>query len=233
MSHRAVNWAYAQERGLDIRTKAVLAALADWADGEGFCYPGQQSIARKVSSSERTVRRLLDELELLGYIYRARRSDPSGRRMTDGYQLATPPLPANGDTPTTGQTEGDNRPTVAATENHQKNHQIENKSAKAKKQPVPLPEDWKPTEEHKAMATARGLDVEELALAFRFHAEANDRRQVVWNSAFSQWIMNARPNRAYVPTTRTGSAVPAAPKYPDAPPIDDDWQPYFPPPLEN
>jgi hypothetical protein len=229
VSWEAEGWAW--ELDIPTNEKIVLLALANWANGDGFCYPGQQSIAKRASVSERTVRTLLDRLIERGYVQRSRRSDASGRRMTDGYQLVrnpTPPLPANQDTPTTGKSGGDNRQRSSGTENNQKNSQKNNNSAHAKTR---IPDDWRPTEEHRAMAESRGLDVEEQALAFRFHAEANGRMLERWNSGFSQWLMHAHPPmRRAVSQSRE---VPPAPRYPDAPQTNDDWEPYFPPPLET
>lgn len=56
-----------------------------------------------------------------------------------------------------------------------------------------LPADWKPTESHIQLARDRGVNLGQEAQAFRWHAEANDRRVVVWNAAFSQWLIKARP----------------------------------------
>lgn len=233
MSHAAVNWAYEQD--LPSSHKFVLVTLADYADGNGFCFPGQKSIARRVSLSERKVRDILTDLEEQGYIERQRRSDPSGRRLTDGYQLVrrpSPPLPANLDTPTTGKSEGAYRHAGAGTKEPSVEPSDNNKKRARKATPIPLPEDWTPTDEHRAMAAARGLDVEQQALAFRFHAEANDRRQVRWNSAFSQWMMNARPMPTYTPQVNVKQPVAPAPRYPDVQ-LDDDYMPEFQPPVNR
>lgn len=64
-----------------------------------------------------------------------------------------------------------------------------------KKSKHPLPADWQPTPEHEATARERGLDLQLQAQKFRLHAEANDRRQVSWNAAFSQWLLNSFPDR--------------------------------------
>lgn len=61
-----------------------------------------------------------------------------------------------------------------------------------KKPATKLPDDWKPTEAHWERRHD-GIDIETEAEKFRLHAEANDRRQVNWNAAFSQWLLNARP----------------------------------------
>lgn len=68
--------------------------------------------------------------------------------------------------------------------------------SRRKKTAHPLPADWKPTGSHIQMARERGVDLHQEAQLFRLHAEANDRRAAVWNAAFSQWLIKARPRPA-------------------------------------
>src|SRR5690625_3579463 len=42
--------------------KLILFALANWADTNGFAYPGQESLAEIAELSERSVRRCIDRL---------------------------------------------------------------------------------------------------------------------------------------------------------------------------
>lgn len=56
-----------------------------------------------------------------------------------------------------------------------------------------LPADWQPTPTHRQFCEHRNLDLAVEARKFKLHAEENDRRVVVWNSAFSRWLENARP----------------------------------------
>lgn len=55
-----------------------------------------------------------------------------------------------------------------------------------------IPDDWTPTESHWERRHD-GIDVELEAATFRAHAQANDRRCVNWNAAFTQWLLKARP----------------------------------------
>lgn len=66
-----------------------------------------------------------------------------------------------------------------------------------------LPADWEPTETHWERRHD-AIDVQGEAAKFRLHAEANDRRQVNWNAAFSQWLMNARPSATVHPLRPAG-----------------------------
>ena len=56
-----------------------------------------------------------------------------------------------------------------------------------------LPEDWAPTDAHRKKAAELGVDLEREADRFRLHAEANDRRAVRWDAAFSMWLSKATP----------------------------------------
>lgn len=97
---------------LDPKDKIVLLVLADHADVDGYCYPGQETLARRSSIPVRTLRRILGRLEEDGFIVRERRVSESGHRKTDGYSLAA--ILAGGAEPT-GQNEGAYRPAVAGT----------------------------------------------------------------------------------------------------------------------
>ncbi len=111
MTVEAINWAFKQD--LAPAMKVILLALADYADGDGFAYPGQQSLSEKTSIPERSLRRHLAKLEELGLITRERRKRDDGLRTSDGYWLQMSPakMAAN----VTGQNEGGYRPTVAGT----------------------------------------------------------------------------------------------------------------------
>lgn len=66
MSHAATTWAYRQE--LDAGPKFVLVALADFADENASCYPGQERIAKMTGLHRSSVVRHMQTLEDLGLI---------------------------------------------------------------------------------------------------------------------------------------------------------------------
>lgn len=86
MSHKATNWAYAQNLG-KCGAKFVLVALADYADEAHSCYPGQEKLAAMTDQSVESVRRHLKGLEADGYIKRSRRFTSDGYRTSDRYEL--------------------------------------------------------------------------------------------------------------------------------------------------
>jgi hypothetical protein len=59
----------------------------------------------------------------------------------------------------------------------------------------PLPADFAPSDEHKALARERGVDLYVELEKFKAHAEATDRRQVRWNATFRQWLLSAATYR--------------------------------------
>ena len=116
MSIAAMTWAF--EQPLPPNQKIVLLALADCENGHSLiCIPGQERIAEMATMSVRSVRRMLDALEDGGYITRERRVNPDGGgRKTDSYRLNRSPANLAGSGGATGQNEGGNRPTVAASQ---------------------------------------------------------------------------------------------------------------------
>jgi hypothetical protein len=85
MSLRVMSWAWSVQ--LAPTPKLVLMALADEADDIGFCFPSQRRLAAKCSITDRTVRRMLVELETKGYVTLERRHRADGSRTSNGYRL--------------------------------------------------------------------------------------------------------------------------------------------------
>ncbi|QIK82644.1 hypothetical protein [Sanguibacter sp. HDW7] len=55
----------------------------------------------------------------------------------------------------------------------------------------PLPDDWRPNDNHTRRAQEAGLNLDDLEAAFRDHAREQNRRAKNWNSAFTAWITKA------------------------------------------
>ena len=58
-----------------------------------------------------------------------------------------------------------------------------------------LPDDWKPTEEHRTIAEREGVDLVRELEKFLDHCEANAWRKVDWNATFRNWLRNASEYR--------------------------------------
>lgn len=85
-AYAAPAWA-AEQRVGDVGTKATLLILANYADENFSCFPGQETIARETEQSVSTVRRQLKRLVGLGLVSREHRYDDAGRRTSDRYYL--------------------------------------------------------------------------------------------------------------------------------------------------
>src|SRR5688500_5496990 len=91
MSIQAMNWAREVRTGSPV-LKAVLLAVANYADADGSCWPSQERIAHDTELGERTVRRSLAELEAMGLLRREeRRSDRTKSFKSDRIILTEPP----------------------------------------------------------------------------------------------------------------------------------------------
>lgn len=96
MSISALNWAFDQD--LPHAEKSVLVALAHRADKNGYCYPGQKTLATMTGASESTVRRAIKSLDQKGYLSREERRRKNGSRTSTGYHL---PVTMTADLPVT------------------------------------------------------------------------------------------------------------------------------------
>jgi hypothetical protein len=89
MSVWAVTWAYRQ-RVKPSGAKFVLVTLAQFADGDGYCWPGQMRLSKLTGMGERTIREHLDALEGRRLIRSETRRRENGTYTTNGYWLLAP-----------------------------------------------------------------------------------------------------------------------------------------------
>lgn len=86
MSVKAVTWAL-EQRIKDPRAHLLLINLADFADKDHRCFPGQPLLASRLGRSVDTVQRLLQKLDGLGLIQSGRRNTSQGYRTSNWYCL--------------------------------------------------------------------------------------------------------------------------------------------------
>lgn len=87
MSVQAITWAIEQDISVPAQ-KLLLICLANYANEDGVCWPGQKRLARDCSMTERSVRTHVKALEDAGYLTRkARRRDSDQTRTSDEYTL--------------------------------------------------------------------------------------------------------------------------------------------------
>lgn len=95
MSVQHMTWAYKQE--LEPGPKFVLVTLANFADGTGSCFPGQERLAKMTGFSLRSVRNHVLTLEAAGLIQRSGRRRDDGMKTSDVYQLLMSPAEVAGE----------------------------------------------------------------------------------------------------------------------------------------
>lgn len=114
MSIKAMNWAW--DIRLQPAVKLVLLKLADRANDDGECWPGQESIATACDMSERSVMRHIGFLERVGILSVGRRKGEDGRQETNLYTLNFLYKPGDklspGDDGEPGDNQGQNRVTL-------------------------------------------------------------------------------------------------------------------------
>jgi len=82
MSFQAMAWASKQRVG-GVTGKAILLMLANYADQEGRCIPGQQKLADECECSPRAIREWLAKFEEMGIVRREERRRDDGYRTSD------------------------------------------------------------------------------------------------------------------------------------------------------
>ena len=83
MSTQAVTAVKAHTIG-STAAKAILLVLADYADSEWSSFASQKRLAAEAEVGERTVRRILSDLENVGVVKRERRNRSDGRERLIG-----------------------------------------------------------------------------------------------------------------------------------------------------
>lgn len=87
MSVTAMAWAW-KRPGLTSTEVLVLLALADHADDEGLCWPGQRGVAEKARMARPTVNVIIRRLQDKGALTVIQRTDRDGRKLANRYRLA-------------------------------------------------------------------------------------------------------------------------------------------------
>ncbi|HHG6496099.1 TPA: helix-turn-helix domain-containing protein, partial [Klebsiella pneumoniae] len=59
---------------------------------------------------------------------------------------------------------------------------------------IPFPPAFKPSADHIAIASEKGISIETELLNFRDYHKARGTKLIDWNSAFRVWLRNARVN---------------------------------------
>ncbi|HGE6200115.1 TPA: helix-turn-helix domain-containing protein [Klebsiella pneumoniae] len=200
--------------------KLVLIKLADNANDKGECWPSYQHIADQCECSKSAVRNHIDALEDMGLIKRENRVGvnngkgntsnvyylnldvtPMPPKSTGVCHEIAPPMPSDGTPP---------MPPDGTRTSHSFEPVIEPDSLSARGQfiseaakrrigispngEIPFPPAFKPSADHIAIASEKGINIETELLNFRDYHQARGTKLIDWNSAFRVWLRNARVN---------------------------------------
>lgn len=209
------------EYGLDPYELRLLMMVADWTgdDGKGFA-KSAKTIASQLHMSERTVHNKLRSLREKGFLRYGNQhivDDIAPNRRPKVYDMHLPknrgvnemhPKKSNQKTGVnemhpkkTGMNQGCNwhesgmnQGCTQRADNTTKSIEtiktIES-NARARKQ-IPIPADWKPSEEHRALADRLGIDCDIEAEKFRDRALDSAARSADWNAKYRNWLVKGK-----------------------------------------
>ena len=208
------------EYGLDPYELRLLMMVADWTgdDGKGFA-KSAKTIASQLHMSERTVHNKLRSLREKGFLRYGNQhivDDIAPNRRPKVYDMHLPKQRGERNAPQeikpknrgernapqkTGMNQGCNwhesgmnQGCTQRADNTTKSIEtiktIES-NARARKQ-IPIPADWKPTEEHQALADRLGIDCSIEADKFRDRALDSGARSADWNAKYRNWLVKGK-----------------------------------------
>lgn len=208
------------EYGLDPYELRLLMMVADWTgdDGKGFA-KSAKTIASQLHMSERTVHNKLRSLREKGFLRYGNQhivDDIAPNRRPKVYDMHLPKQRGERNAPQeikpknrgernapqkTGMNQGCswhesgmNQGCTQRADNTTKSIEtiktIES-NARARKQ-IPIPADWKPSEEHQALADRLGIDCDIEAEKFRDRALDSGARSADWNAKYRNWLVKGK-----------------------------------------
>ena len=208
------------EYGLDPYELRLLMMVADWTgdDGKGFA-KSAKTIASQLHMSERTVHNKLRSLREKGFLRYGNQhivDDIAPNRRPKVYDMHLPKQRGERNAPQeikpknrgernapqkTGMNQGCNwhesgmnQGCTQRADNTTKSIEtiktIES-NARARKQ-IPIPADWKPSEEHQALADRLGIDCDIEADKFRDRALDSGARSADWNAKYRNWLVKGK-----------------------------------------
>lgn len=209
-----------QEWDLDPYELRITMMVADWTgdDGKGFAC-STKTIAARLHMSDRTVKNKLKSLREKGFLeYGNQRlvEDYAPNRRPKVYNLHFPkrgsarraPQKPTGENRGAyhapqetdvqlGCTCGESAVNLGCTQYAHNTINTPNtintieRDARARKQ-IPIPADWKPSEEHQALADRLGIDCDIEADKFRDRALDSGARSADWNAKYRNWLIKGK-----------------------------------------
>ncbi|EPQ1165532.1 helix-turn-helix domain-containing protein [Klebsiella pneumoniae] len=216
MSRAATDWAW----GLEIKAsqKLLMLSLADRADELHCCYPSIQRLVKDTGMDRKTIGKWINQMIEDGFISdtgerkgktkqvrvlrlnievkeaQKRNSTKFGNNTKNGHE--TSPILDNKRSQNwdaESVIEPNIEPTLSA------RGQFISEAAKRRigispNGEIPFPPAFKPSPDHIAIASEKGINIETELLNFRDYHQARGTNLIDWNSAFRVWLRNARVN---------------------------------------
>ena len=207
------------EYGLDPYELRLLMMVADWTgdDGKGFA-KSAKTIASQLHMSERTVHNKLRSLREKGFLRYGNQhivDDIAPNRRPKVYDMHLPKQRGERNAPQefkpkskgernalqkTGMNQGCswhesgmNQGCTQRADNTTKSIEtIKTIERDPRAKPTPIPIDWKPSEEHRALADRLGIDCDIEADKFRDRALASGARSADWNAKYRNWLVKGK-----------------------------------------
>ena len=219
------------EYGLDPYELRLLMMVADWTgdDGKGFA-KSAKTIASQLHMSERTVHNKLRSLREKGFLRYGNQhivDDIAPNRRPKVYDMHLPKNRGERNAPQeikpknrgernapqkTGMNQGCNWHESGMNQGCTQRADNTTKSIETiktierdprAKTTTPIPTDWKPTEEHRALADRLGIDCDIEAGKFRDRALDSGTRSADWNAKFRNWLVKGKERGFATPKTGT------------------------------
>ncbi|MDC9604936.1 helix-turn-helix domain-containing protein [Xenorhabdus griffiniae] len=188
--------------------KLVLIKLADNANDKGECWPSYQHIADHCECSKSAVRSHIDVLIEMGLLIKENRlgnHNGKGNASNVYYlNLSAAPMPPKSIPPVPPE----NRPVSSddippmPPDGTRTSHSFEpvkepaidisEKSSRKTENKHSLPDSFFPTEQHQALASELGVNLQEEFLKFTDHHASKGTRFVDWGRALNTWLRNAK-----------------------------------------
>lgn len=207
------------EYGLDPYELRLLMMVADWTgdDGKGFA-KSAKTIASQLHMSERTVHNKLRSLREKGFLRYGNQhivDDIAPNRRPKVYNMHLPKQRGERNAPQefkpksrgernalqkTGMNQGCswhesgmNQGCTQRADNTAKSIEtIKTIERDPRAKPTPIPIDWKPSEEHRALADRLGVDCDIEADKFRDRALDSGARSADWNAKYRNWLVKGK-----------------------------------------
>lgn len=215
------------EYGLDPYELRLLMMVADWTgdDGKGFA-KSAKTIASQLHMSERTVHNKLRSLREKGFLRYGNQhivDDIAPNRRPKVYDMHLPKNRGERNAPQeikpknrgernapqkTGMNQGCNWHESGMNQGCTQRADNTTKSIETiktierdprAKTTTPIPTDWKPTEEHRALADKLGIDCDIEAEKFRDRALDSGARSADWNAKYRNWLVKGKERRFATP----------------------------------